>query len=71
MSLSLHLPHLLANLCSWGSVRDETRSGGVHFNDVIQHLGVDHMPFSGIGESGCKWLVYNPPRRARLDHDVV
>jgi len=34
------------------TLRDETRSGGVHFNDVIQQLRVDNLPFSGIGESG-------------------
>jgi aldehyde dehydrogenase (NAD+) len=34
-------------------VRDETRSGGIHFNDVVQHMSVDVLPFSGIGESGC------------------
>jgi aldehyde dehydrogenase (NAD+) len=37
-------------------VRDETRSGGLHFNDVVQPLSVDALPFSGIGESGCTWL---------------
>jgi len=33
-------------------VRDETRSGGVHFNDVLQHTAVDQLPFAGVGESG-------------------
>ncbi|KAI0249223.1 aldehyde dehydrogenase [Lactifluus subvellereus] len=34
------------------ALRDETRSGGIHFNDVLQHMAVDELPFSGIGESG-------------------
>jgi len=34
------------------TLRDETQSGGVHFNDVIQQLGVDNLPFSGFGDSG-------------------
>ncbi|KAI0262597.1 aldehyde dehydrogenase [Gloeopeniophorella convolvens] len=34
------------------TLRDETRSGGLHFNDVFQHMVVDAMPFSGVGESG-------------------
>lgn len=34
------------------ALRDETRSGGLHFNDVVQHMSVDVLPFSGIGESG-------------------
>jgi aldehyde dehydrogenase (NAD+) len=34
------------------ALRDETRSGGIHFNDVVQHMSVDVLPFSGIGESG-------------------
>jgi acyl-CoA reductase-like NAD-dependent aldehyde dehydrogenase len=34
-------------------VRDETRSGGLHFNDVISFMIIDQLPFSGIGESGC------------------
>ena len=38
-------------------VRDETRSGGLHFNDVIQQMSIDGLPFSGIGESGCTWLT--------------
>jgi len=33
-------------------LRDETQSGGIHFNDVIQQLGIDNLPFSGVGESG-------------------
>jgi acyl-CoA reductase-like NAD-dependent aldehyde dehydrogenase len=37
-----------------GPVRDETRSGSLNFNDVIQPLAVDQLPFSGVGESGCK-----------------
>ncbi|KAI0301585.1 aldehyde dehydrogenase [Multifurca ochricompacta] len=34
------------------ALRDETRSGGLHFNDVHQHMSVDQLPFSGVGESG-------------------
>ncbi|KAH9956199.1 aldehyde dehydrogenase [Russula dissimulans] len=34
------------------ALRDETRSGGVHFNDVLQHMIVDQLPVSGVGESG-------------------
>jgi hypothetical protein len=34
-------------------VRDETRSGGLHFNDVVQPTTVDGLPFAGVGESGC------------------
>ncbi|KAH9973724.1 Aldehyde/histidinol dehydrogenase [Lactifluus volemus] len=34
------------------ALRDETRSGGIHFNDVLQHMAVDELPFSGIGDSG-------------------
>lgn len=34
-------------------VRDETRSGGIHFNDVVQPATVEGMPFSAVGESGC------------------
>ncbi|KAI0292534.1 Aldehyde/histidinol dehydrogenase [Russula brevipes] len=34
---------------------DETQSGGIHFNDVVQYMSVDQLPFSGIGESGCTW----------------
>lgn len=36
-----------------GPVRDETRSGGLHFNDVVQPITVDQLPLSGVGESGC------------------
>ena len=43
--------------CLHWPVRDETRSGGLHFNDVVQHMSVDALPFSGIGESGCTWLT--------------
>jgi len=32
--------------------RDETRSGGLHFNDVVQPVTVDGLPFAGVGESG-------------------
>ncbi|KAH9073066.1 aldehyde dehydrogenase [Lactarius deliciosus] len=34
------------------ALRDETKSGGLHFNDVIQHMSIDTLPFSGVGESG-------------------
>ncbi|KAH9996686.1 aldehyde dehydrogenase [Russula compacta] len=34
------------------ALRDETRSGGLHFNDVLQHMTVDQLPFAGVGESG-------------------
>ena len=43
---------MLIHAC-WGLVRDETRSGGLHFNDVLQHMTVDQLPFAGVGESGC------------------
>lgn len=43
----------MAHACIPGPVRDETRSGGLHFNDVLQHMSVDQLPFSGVGESGC------------------
>lgn len=52
-----HSPRVVA-LCSsffacTQSVRDETRSGGLHFNDVVQPVTVDGLPFAGVGESGC------------------
>jgi aldehyde dehydrogenase (NAD+) len=31
---------------------DETQSGGVVFNDTVQHLAVNELPFAGVGESG-------------------
>jgi len=34
------------------TLRDETRSGGLHFNDVVQPISVDQLPLSGVGESG-------------------
>lgn len=34
------------------ALRDETRSGGLHFNDVLQPATVDGLPFAGVGESG-------------------
>ncbi|KAI9462637.1 aldehyde dehydrogenase [Russula earlei] len=34
------------------ALRDETRSGGLHFNDVLSQAGVDQLPFAGVGESG-------------------
>lgn len=34
------------------ALRDETKSGGLHFNDVVQHMSMDTLPFSGVGESG-------------------
>jgi len=34
------------------ALRDETRSGGLHFNDVVQPATVDGLPFAGVGESG-------------------
>lgn len=47
-------------------VRDETRSGGIHFNDVLQHMAVDELPFSGIGESGCTcYCIVAPVNRTR------
>ncbi|KAI0280173.1 aldehyde dehydrogenase [Russula aff. rugulosa BPL654] len=41
--------------------RDETRSGGLHFNDVVQPATVDGLPFAGVGESGygCQALKYS------------
>ncbi|KAJ7075541.1 aldehyde dehydrogenase [Mycena belliarum] len=33
-------------------ILDETMSGGVAFNDPAQHLGVDELPFGGVGQSG-------------------
>jgi len=53
--ISLHLPRLPANPHAGGSVRDKTQSGGIHFNDMIQQLGIDNLPFSGVGKSGCAW----------------
>jgi aldehyde dehydrogenase (NAD+) len=51
-------PIALATLCNSffacsQPVRDETRSGGLHFNDVVQPATVDGLPFAGVGESGC------------------
>ncbi|KAI6008015.1 Aldehyde/histidinol dehydrogenase [Pisolithus marmoratus] len=31
---------------------NETQSGGIAFNDTVQHLAVGELPFLGIGESG-------------------
>ncbi|KAJ7889024.1 aldehyde dehydrogenase [Mycena leptocephala] len=33
-------------------ILDETMSGGVVFNDPVQHLAVNELPFGGVGESG-------------------
>jgi len=33
-------------------VIDTTHSGGVTINDVMQHAGVDDLPFGGVGHSG-------------------
>ena len=31
---------------------NKTTSGGVCINDTILHVGNDHLPFGGVGESG-------------------
>lgn len=41
-----------------GIVHERTRSGNIVFNDVMQQLSVNELPFSGIGESGCKLLSH-------------
>ena len=33
-------------------ILDKTTSGGVCINDTILHVGNDHLPFGGVGESG-------------------
>ena len=33
-------------------VIDSTHSGGVCINETLQHVGVEDMPFGGIGQSG-------------------
>ena len=30
----------------------ETSSGGICINDTIMHLGVEELPFGGVGASG-------------------
>ena len=33
-------------------VLSETSSGGACINDTLMHIGNDHLPFGGVGESG-------------------
>ncbi|KAJ7846614.1 aldehyde dehydrogenase [Mycena olivaceomarginata] len=40
---------------------DETMSGGIVFNDLVQQLGFNELPFGGVGPSGCTSLVLFHP----------
>lgn len=50
-------------ITSCNIVLERTRSGNLVFNDVVQQLSVNELPFSGIGESGCTSMLLptSPP----------
>lgn len=53
------LVHFRPNSCA--NPRRTTRlKGNLVFNDVVQQLSVNELPFSGIGESGCTSLLPCP-----------